>query len=30
VLSAWWIIAVAVGWIALGVVSEGSTQQGAQ
>ena len=30
VLSAWWIIATVIGWIAIGVVSEGTGQQGAK
>lgn len=30
VLSAWWVVAVVVGWIAVGVASEGTPQQGAK
>ncbi|KPI21955.1 hypothetical protein [Streptomyces mirabilis] len=30
VISAWWIVAVLVGWVAVGAASEGSSQQGAK
>lgn len=30
VVSAWWIVAVLVGWVAVGATSEGSSQQGAK
>lgn len=29
-ISAWWIIAVLVGWVAVGVASDGTSQQGAK
>jgi hypothetical protein len=30
VLSAWWIIAIVIGWVVVGGASEGNTQQGAK
>ncbi|MFE9445363.1 hypothetical protein ACFYO2_41890 [Streptomyces sp. NPDC006602] len=30
VVSAWWIVAVLVGWVAVGAASEGASQQGAK